>query len=126
MDEVAEEEEAAAATADAEGAARPSAKVGDNKRLWWTEQGRERWQKAVRGECTSAALAVAIHALVVHCAAFDVLVAAEAKPGAVWAKTKRNLSFEIESFYHADAFVEVRGRKGVRAATARVASVAIR
>ena len=40
--------------------ARPSAKVGDNKRLWWTEQGRERWQKAVRGECTSAALAVVL------------------------------------------------------------------
>ena len=118
-------EEEEAEKEEEEAAVKTTAKAGDNKRLWWTEQGRQRWLRVLRGDCSSAALSVAIHMLMVHCAAFDVLTP-DAGKGAQWAKSKSHLRDELESYYHAQAFVEVRGRKGQRAVTARIARGAIR
>lgn len=80
------------------------------KRLWKTAEGRERWQAALRDVRSSAVLSVAIHALRVHCAAFGVLVG-----GATPKAMRLEAEFEVMSYYHNEAFVELTSRRPKRA-----------
>ena len=59
-------------------------------------------------------LSTAMHTLLVHCAAFDVVAPEalqQAKRTTAWGKNKAALTFEIESFYHEKAFIIDKKKK---------------
>ncbi|KOO52886.1 hypothetical protein Ctob_007717 [Chrysochromulina tobinii] len=87
--------------------------ASENRRLWSTGDARDRWHKAVHNARNSASLSVAIHALRVHNAAFSRMLA----PGATRDKNIAELRFEVDSYYHPQAFEYVRKSKRKRART---------